>query len=211
MLYLLVISKTTCTSALAVMLCEVVVSYPAPDRQKPPPRTQFLLSSWENLRTGQTKRFLPAGHFENDLSNCCCCQVVSSCRGLPWTWQTKTATTHAILALQSRKLAEGPNRPCPTCWLLQKRPAKLLLSSSCVELLWVTLDLANKNRHHTRSSCFPVGKTCRRAKQTVLYLLHTSKTTCQTVVVVELCRVAVGYPGAGEQKPPPRPQFLLSS
>jgi hypothetical protein len=75
-LYLLVTLKTTCTSVLAVMLCEVVVSYPAPDRRKPPPRPQFLVSGCENLWIGQTKHFLPVGHFRNDVHKCSCGHVV---------------------------------------------------------------------------------------------------------------------------------------
>jgi hypothetical protein len=61
MLYLLVTSKTTCTSALAVMLCEVVVSYPVLHGQKPPPRTQLCVSGRENLHTCQTEYWQPAG------------------------------------------------------------------------------------------------------------------------------------------------------
>jgi hypothetical protein len=126
-LYLLVTSKTTCTSVLAVMLCEVVLSYPAPDRQKPPPRTQFLVSGCGNLWTGQTKHSLPVGHFKNDLSNCCCRHVVSSCRELPWSRRTKTVTTPAILAFQLRKLMDRPNKAFSTCWSLQKRRAQVFL------------------------------------------------------------------------------------
>jgi hypothetical protein len=59
---------------------------------------------------------------------------VPSCRELPCSWRTKTATTHAVLAFWLRKLAEGPDTLCFTCWTLQKRPVKLLLSSSCVKL-----------------------------------------------------------------------------
>jgi hypothetical protein len=133
-LYLLDTSKTICQTVLAVMLCEVVVSYPAAGEQKPPPRTQFLVSGCENLHMSRTKHSLPAGHFKVGLSNCCCRQVVPSCRELPCTRRTKTAATPAILGFQLRKLAEGPNRLCSTCWTLQKRPVKLFLPSCCVKL-----------------------------------------------------------------------------
>jgi hypothetical protein len=105
---------------------------------------------------------------------------------------------------------DRPNKAFSICWSLQKRPAKLLLSSSCAKLLLVTRYQTDKNRHHARTSCFLVKKTCGQAKQSILYLLVTSKTTCQTVVVVELCQVVVSYPAAGEQKPPPHTQFLFS-
>jgi len=163
------------------------------------------------LQKGQTDHILPAGSFKNDLANCSYRHVVSSYRGLPGTSRTKTATTHAVLAFWLWKLAEGPNRPCFTCWQFQKQLPEVLLLSSCVKLLWVTLDLANENRHHTRNSCFPVVKTCGRAKRSILYLLAVSKTICQTVLAVMLCQVIVSYPAAGEQKPPSHTQFLLSS
>ena len=74
-----------------------------------------------------------------------------------------------------------------------------------------TLYVTDKNSHHARISWFPVEKTCRRAKQTVPYLLNTSKTTCTSLLAVMLCEVVVSYPAPDRQKPPPRTQFLLSS
>jgi hypothetical protein len=44
----------------------------------------------------------------------------------------------------------------------------------------------------------------------MLYLLEASKTASRSPVVVMLCQVVVSYPAAGEQKPPPHTQFLLS-
>jgi hypothetical protein len=79
-----------------------------------------------------------------------------------------------------------------------------------VKLLWVTLQLANKNRHHTRISCFLVKKTCRRAKQIIFHLLAVSKMIWQTILAVMLCQVVVGYPVPDGQKPLPRPQSLVS-
>ena len=107
--------KAVLQSVDAVMSCRVAVSYPVPDGPKPPPRTQFCVSRRENLQTGQTEHWLPAGHFKNVDRNWSCCPVVPSRPGLPCTRWTKTAATHSVLRFPPGKLADGLNRALATC------------------------------------------------------------------------------------------------
>ncbi|KAI8046944.1 hypothetical protein BDF22DRAFT_750772 [Syncephalis plumigaleata] len=75
--YLLETSKTLIKTGLAVLSCRVAVSYPVPDGPKPPPRTQFCVSSRENLQAGQTEHWLPAGSLKAVLQSV---DAVMSCR-----------------------------------------------------------------------------------------------------------------------------------
>jgi hypothetical protein len=127
-------SKTLIETGLAVLLCQVVLAYPVPDGQKPPPRTQFCVSGQENLHTGQTEHVLPAGHFKNVDRNWSCRPVVPSCPGLPGTSRTKTAATHPILRFRPKEFADRLNRARATCWTPQKHCLKLVLPFCCVEL-----------------------------------------------------------------------------
>ena len=73
------------------------------------------------------------------------------------------------------------------CLTLQKRCPKLVLPSCCAKSSWLTLYLMDQNRRHALSFAFPAEKNCRRAKQSIGYLLGTSKTLLKTGLAVLLC------------------------